>query len=75
MVNPPNEPVSSSNGTYTIDIPSGINPQSYIIQVEDSRGIMVAASSFSQYTGSLTFNTTTVSGGDYVNNYDSKVDG
>jgi hypothetical protein len=74
MVNPPNEPVSSSNGTYTIDIPSGINPQSYIIQVQDARGIMVAASSFSQYTGSLTFNTTTVSGGDYVNQYDSKVD-
>jgi hypothetical protein len=74
MVNPPNEPVSSSNGTYTIDIPSGINPQSYIIQVEDSRGIMVAASSFSHYTGSLTFNSTTVSGGNYVNQYDSKVD-
>ena len=64
MVNPPSEPVSSSNGTYTIDIPSGINPESYIIQVEDSRGIMVAASSFSQYKGTLTFNTTTVSGED-----------
>ena len=74
MVNPPSEPVSSSNGTYTINIPSGINPQSYIIQVEDSRGIMVAASSFSQYTGSLTFNTTSVSGGDYVNSYGSVSD-
>ena len=74
MTNPPDEPVSSSNGTYTIDIPSGINPQSYIIQVQDSRGIMVSASSFSHYTGSLTFNTTTVSGGDYVNQYNSSVD-
>src|SRR5208283_1228460 len=74
MVNPPSAPVSSSNGTYTIDIPSGINPQSYIIQVQDTRGIMVTASSFSQYTGSLAFNTT-VSGGDYVNDTDSKVDG
>ena len=74
MVNPPDEPVSSSNGTYTVDIPSGINPQSYIIQVRDSRGIMVAASSFSHYTGSLTFNTTTVSGGDYVNQPNSTVD-
>ena len=63
MVNPPSEPISSSNGTYTIDIPSGINPQSYIIQVQDSRGIMVAASSFSQYTGKLTFNSTTASRG------------
>ncbi len=74
MVNPPSEPFSSSNGTYTVDIPSGINPQSYIIQVEDSRGIMVAASSYSKYTGSLTFNTTTVSGGNYVNQYNSQVD-
>ena len=74
MANPPDQPVSSSNGTYTIDIPSGINPQSYIIQVQDSRGITVAASSFSHYTGSLAFNTTTVSGGDYVNQYNSSVD-
>jgi hypothetical protein len=74
MVNPPDDPISSSNGTYTIDIPSGITYQSYIIQVRDSRGIMVSASSFSHVTGSLTFNTTTVSGGDYVSNYNSSVD-
>ena len=36
---------------------------------------MVAASSFSHYTGSLAFNTTTVSGGDYVNQSNSMVDG
>ena len=74
MVNPTDEPVSSSNGTYTIDVPSGINPQSYSIQVQDSRGIAVAASSFSHYTGSLAFNCTTVSGGDYVDQYNSSVD-
>ena len=74
MVNPPAEPVSSSNGTYNIQIPSGVNPQSYILQVQDSRGIMVEASSFSQYTGSLTFNSTVVGGGDYVNQYNSTVD-
>ncbi len=74
MINPPDEPLSASNGTYIVDIPSGINPQSYIIQVQDSRGIMVSASSFSHYTGSLTFNTTTVSGGEYVNQYNSSVD-
>jgi len=73
--NPPDEPASSSNGTYTIDVPPEINnTQAYAIQVQDSRGIIVAASSFSQITGSLTFNTTTVNGGDYVNNYNSKVD-
>ena len=75
MVNPPDEPISSSNGEYTIDIPSGINPQSYIIQVQDSRGIIVSASSFDYYTGSLTFNSTVVSGGDYVNLDNSSVDG
>jgi hypothetical protein len=75
MASPPSEPVSSSNGTYTIAIPTGINPQSYVILVTDTRGIMVAASSFSKYTGTLTFNTTTVTGGDYVNQYDSMVDG
>jgi hypothetical protein len=74
MANPPDEPASSSNGTYIIDIPSGINPQGFAIQVQDTRGITVAASSFSHYTGSLTFNTTTVSGGDYVNQYNSTID-
>ncbi len=75
MVYPPDDPVVSSDGTYTLDIPKGINPQSFIIQVQDSRGIMVAASSFSHYTGTLTFNSTTVSGGDYVNHYNSSIDG
>lgn len=74
MVNPPEDPVSYGNGTYTIGIPSEINPQSYTIQVQDSRGIMVAASSFSHYTGRIAFNTTTVSSGDYVNQYNSSVD-
>ncbi len=60
MVNPPDEPVSSSNGTYIVDVPSGINPQSYAIQVQDSRGITVAASSFSHYKGTLAFNSSFV---------------
>ena len=67
MVYPSDDPVVSSDGTYTLDIPSGINPNSFIIQVQDQRGIMVSASSFSHYTGTLTFNSTTVSGGNYVN--------
>ncbi len=73
-VNPPNDPISSSNGTYLVDVPSGINPQSYSIQVQDSRGITVAASSFSRYTAGLVFNSSTVSGGDYVNQYNSSID-
>ena len=75
MVNPPDEPISSSSGTYIIDVPSGINPQSYAIQVQDSRGITVAASSFSHYTGKLAFNTTFVESDDYVDSSNSAVDG
>jgi len=75
MVNPPDDPVVSSNGTYTLDIPNGINPQSFFIQVQDERGIMVSASSFSYYTGALTFNSTTVGGGNFVNQYNTQVDG
>lgn len=74
MINPLDEPTPSSNGTYHIDVPSGINPQSFMIQVKDSRGIIVAASSFSHYTGTLAFNTTAISGGDYVDQFNSQVD-
>jgi hypothetical protein len=74
MVNPPDEPVSSSNGTYIIDVPSGINSKSCAIQVTDTRGINVAACSFSHFTAGITFNSTIVSGGDYVDKYNSKVD-
>ncbi|MEM3823548.1 MAG: hypothetical protein QXH87_01300, partial [Candidatus Bathyarchaeia archaeon] len=47
-----------ANGTYTIDIPSGVDPSSYIIQVEDQRGLIVVASSFSRYICTLTWNDT-----------------
>ncbi len=75
MANPPDEPFSSSDGTYTVDIPSGINPQGFVIQVQDSRGITVAASSFSQYTGTLAFNSSFVENDNYVVSYNSAVDG
>jgi len=39
----PNELTISSNGVYTIPIPSGIDPDVYSVQVEDDRGIMVSA--------------------------------
>ncbi len=74
MVSPSSEPVAFSNGTYLVDVPLGINPYSYIIQVEDTRGIIVAASSFSHYTSTLVFNSTVVQGGDYVDNCNSTVD-
>jgi hypothetical protein len=57
LVNPSNEPTAFANGTYQIDIPSGIDPYSYVIQVEDPRGIIVVASSFSRYTCTFSWNT------------------
>ncbi len=56
LVSPTTEPMAFSNGTYIIDIPSGVDEQSYVIQVEDSRGIIVVASSFNYYTCTLTWN-------------------
>jgi hypothetical protein len=49
LTKPSTEPIAYANGTYQIDIPSGIDPYSYVVQVEDPRGIVVVASSFSQY--------------------------
>jgi len=58
LINPSIEPIAFANGTYLIDIPYGVDPYSYVIQVEDPRGIIVVASSFSRYTCALTWNTT-----------------
>jgi hypothetical protein len=44
MVNPnPTDVIISSNGVYTITIPSGVNQDTYSLQVEDNRGLMVPA--------------------------------
>jgi len=56
-----------SNGTYLIDIPVGIDPLSYVVQVTDTRGILVAAASFSRITSTLMWNTTSQEV-DYVDN-------
>jgi len=58
LINPSTDPVAFANGTYLIDIPSGVDPYAYVIQVEDSRGIIVSASSFSRYTCTLEWNST-----------------
>lgn len=50
------------DGTYQINMSdpalSGIDPYSYVVQVEDQRGIVVIASSFSRYTCTLNWNST-----------------
>lgn len=43
LINPAVDPTVSSNGTYTLQIPSGVDPSSYLIKVIDSRGITVTA--------------------------------
>jgi hypothetical protein len=48
-VNPSTEP-AFENSTYSVDIPQGIDPKSYVIEVQDYRGIKVIASSINQYT-------------------------
>jgi hypothetical protein len=50
--------VTSGNTTsvYNITVPSGVDPSSYMLQVVDPRGIMVAASTFSHYTYTFTWN-------------------
>lgn len=55
LVSPTTEPAAYANGTYEIDLPAGIDPDSYVIQVEDPRGIIVVASSFSRYTCAMTW--------------------
>jgi len=64
LVNPDNDASikANSNGTYLINMSdpalSGIDPYSYLIQVEDPRGLIAVASSFSRYTCNLTWNST-----------------
>ncbi len=76
-IDPANDPLAYSNGTYQMDIPSGIDVNSYLIQVEDQRGIIVVASSFSTYTCNLAWtawNTTVSVTQHYVDNNSSDVD-
>ena len=53
-------------GTYSINVPSDVDSNSYLVQVEDTRGIMVVASSFSHYTSTSTWSTTYSSIADYI---------
>jgi len=58
MASPSNEPVAYANGTYQIDVPTGVDPYSYVVQIEDQRGIEVVASSFSHYTCAMIWSRT-----------------
>lgn len=43
LVNPESDPATFSNGTYVLEIPSGVDQGAYSIQVVDQRGIMSTA--------------------------------
>jgi hypothetical protein len=55
LVNPSLAPTVSTNGTYLINVPPGIDSSAYMVQVTDSRGIMVEASSCNSYNMNFTF--------------------
>jgi hypothetical protein len=60
LINPSADPVTYSNGTYLIEIPSGVEQSSYLLKVSDSRGIMATAfystSKKPDYTYTFTWN-------------------
>ncbi len=63
----PTNVISHADGTYLVDLPSDMSSNSYVVQVEDARGLMVLASSFSQFTSKLTWNSGSFQTGfDYV---------
>jgi uncharacterized protein (UPF0333 family) len=73
LVSPSVEPTVYANGTYAVDFPADVDPDSYVIKIEDTRGIVVVASSFSRYTSTLIRNSTYTSA-DYVDLDTSDVD-
>jgi len=66
LVNPESDPLAFSNGTYIMQIPSGVDRDLYSIQVVDPRGILVTAfysedslvSGIPQYSYTFTWNST-----------------
>jgi hypothetical protein len=73
LVSPSVEPTVYANGTYVVDFPADVESDSYVIKIEDTRGIVVVASSFSRYTCTLILNST-YTDADFVDLNDSDVD-
>ena len=62
-VSPNLDPTVYADGTYVIDVPPGINAtSSYMIQVEDTRGIIVEASSVSRYIYTFNYSSIAIAG-------------
>jgi hypothetical protein len=54
-IHPPSAP-AFENGTYVVSIPSGVDYSDYMLQITDSRGIVVTVSRLFYYTYTLTWN-------------------
>jgi hypothetical protein len=50
--------ISHADGTYIVDLPTGVPGNAYVVQVEDTRGLSVLASSYSEFTSTIAWNTT-----------------
>ena len=55
-VNPSNIQAAFANGTYAIDTPTGVDARFCVVEVADSRGLIVTASSYSRYVCTPTWN-------------------
>src|SRR5665647_1570797 len=53
----PTNIISHGDGTYLVDLPAGVSSNSYVVQVEDTRVLSVLASSFSEFTTAIAWNT------------------
>jgi hypothetical protein len=54
----PSSASAFGNGTYVVSIPSGVDYNAYLVQITDSRGIIVTVSRLSYYDYTLTWNST-----------------
>ncbi len=68
--------VSHADGTYVVDLPSGVPSNAYVVQVEDTRGLSVLAASYNEFTSAIAWNKTGFKTGlNYVNNANLNVTG
>ena len=72
----PTNVVSHADGTYIVDLPSGVPGNAYVVQVEDTRGLSVLAASYSEFTSTIAWNKTGFKPDlNYVNNANLNVTG
>jgi hypothetical protein len=65
----PTSVVSNADGSYIVDLPSGVRSNAYVVQVEDTRGLSVLAASYSAFTSTIAWNKTGFKTNlNYVNN-------